>query len=905
MAARSLHPPRRPGEAGPVAPGPVAGYRPDRGAWAYEYNGFDELVKQTDARGYYQALSYDGLGRLITRSDHAPDDNDADTDELEATARWTYDGATNGLGQLQTVTDGTYTRTHSYDSLGRPATTTHNLGGSDGTYYSRQTYDQYGRVHQVFDATRIRNTPADWNDNVVEVQYNAQGYAHKWVDGVQVNNTTRRTYREIRSQDARGNVTGETLGGGAIRTTRAFDAGTGRIRSITSEDVLDRQVQALTYEWDLVGNLTTRTEGSVGKSLSEAFSYDTLNRLTQSQVTGRSAQTVTYDALGNITCKRDVDGTDCKRAGARNYTYGTGTGTDVPAVPGPHAVTRAGTLNYSYDANGNVLTERRTGAGSDARSFSYNAFNKVKSIEKGTHTTSFAYGPERSRYKRTDKVVTGTGTSTTTTLYLGTVEKVIAPDGSFTYKRYIADGVLVEQQHNTGGARTGEDTRYLLRDHLGSIDVITNVTGTVVQDLSFDAWGQRRAPDDWTVLALLRLTDTTHGRHTTRGYTGHEMLDAVGIIHMNGRIYDPNLGRFMQADPVIQFPDYSQSWNRYSYVLNNPLAYTDPTGYIIPIFTALAVGIVASGIVKTTILAAALIGAGVFADSLVQGVPLGKAFLAGVSAAALTAAALGTLPGRFGLNLATFKHVATVSAVGGITTSLQGGKFGNGFLSAGLGSVAPALPGLRQLAATGIGGRALVSAVTAGTVSEITGGKFANGAVTAAFLSVVSGAAQARAQRGFREGLSPAEFEARFGMPIEESISRYETDTGELFPLTKQDTLRLFTDEAFAEKQVIPKGNLDTTYRDILNMHAARTVAGVSAGGYVRQPWYKNLFHKPFRYTKWVGPNGHFEAVFDSYDKAVLDGPYKGTFNFFSPADVSGHWNADVVPYVRRWWWGN
>ena len=84
--------------------------------------------------------------------------------------------------------------------------------------------------------------------------------------------------------------------------------------------------------------------------------------------------------------------------------------------------------------------------------------------------------------------------------------------------------------------------------------------------------------------------------------------------------------------------------------------------------------------------------------------------------------------------------MATVATVGGITTSLQGGKFGHGFLSAGLGSAAPALPGLRQLASTGIGGRALVSAVTAGTVSEITGGKFANGALTAAFAYTLSSA---------------------------------------------------------------------------------------------------------------------------------------------------------------------
>ena len=96
---------------------------PDRGAWAYAWNGFDELVKQTDALGNYQALGYDGLGRLTTRSDYTPDGSDADTEaDLEATATWTYDGAGNGLGQLQTVTDGAY---HAHAQLRRPGAPGH------------------------------------------------------------------------------------------------------------------------------------------------------------------------------------------------------------------------------------------------------------------------------------------------------------------------------------------------------------------------------------------------------------------------------------------------------------------------------------------------------------------------------------------------------------------------------------------------------------------------------------------------------------------------------------------------------------------------------------------------------------------------------------------------------------
>lgn len=98
--------------------------------------------------------------------------------------------------------------------------------------------------------------------------------------------------------------------------------------------------------------------------------------------------------------------------------------------------------------------------------------------------------------------------------------------------------------------------------------------GNLVERLSFDAFGLRRDAGNWTVpgTAIVPLS-------TNRGYAGHEHLDGVGLIHMNGRIYDLQLGRFLTADPLIQAPRNSQSLNRYSYVVNNPLTLTDPSGY--------------------------------------------------------------------------------------------------------------------------------------------------------------------------------------------------------------------------------------------------------------------------------------------------------------------------------------
>jgi len=134
---------------------------------------------------------------------------------------------------------------------------------------------------------------------------------------------------------------------------------------------------------------------------------------------------------------------------------------------------------------------------------------------------------------------------------------------------YAGDGLFAIYIMNGG-----QDTMYYIhKDYLGSYDVITDESGNVLERLSFDPWGRRRNPTDWTF-------DNVPARHLfDRGYTGHEHLDIFGLINMNGRVYDPWLGRFLSPDPFVQSPGYSQSYNRYSYCLNNPLKYTDPSGY--------------------------------------------------------------------------------------------------------------------------------------------------------------------------------------------------------------------------------------------------------------------------------------------------------------------------------------
>ena len=110
------------------------------------------------------------------------------------------------------------------------------------------------------------------------------------------------------------------------------------------------------------------------------------------------------------------------------------------------------------------------------------------------------------------------------------------------------------------------------RDYQGSILAITNDIGVLLEKRQFDAWGAILKVQDGANNVLNGLTILD------RGYTGHEHLQSVGLINMNGRLYDPKLHRFLQPDNYVQDTSNTQNYNRYGYVLNNPLKYTDPSG---------------------------------------------------------------------------------------------------------------------------------------------------------------------------------------------------------------------------------------------------------------------------------------------------------------------------------------
>ena len=205
-----------------------------------------------------------------------------------------------------------------------------------------------------------------------------------------------------------------------------------------------------------------------------------------------------------------------------------------------------------------------------------------------TAREEFRYGPSGARYLRTSTwqppagSLGGTATRRARTFHAGGFEETHVAAGDRTSvitRTRVTDNVVhVSERHRSGDqlAAGAEGFEYPHRDHLGSVEAVS-AAGPVLA-LAHDPYGARRAAD-WS-RALAAPESAALSDVQPRGFTGHEHLDRVGLIHANGRLYDPRLGRYLSPDAAVSDPTSSQDWNGYSYVANSPLSFTDPTGMV-------------------------------------------------------------------------------------------------------------------------------------------------------------------------------------------------------------------------------------------------------------------------------------------------------------------------------------
>lgn len=400
------------------------------------------------------------------------------------------------------------------------------------------------------------------------------------------------------------------------------------------------------------GNLLSRTRNSLSE---ETFGYDNLDRLVSVKVGTQETMHIKYADNGNITSK----------TGIGQYYYN---------AERPHAVS-------SVDNTDNLISTQ-------ACTTQFNELNKISSIQENGKVMTIDYGPD---LERCLSILKQGNTILRKVTYLDDYEKVVA--NGVTRELYYLDGDVIVIREN------GKFKAYqAFKDNLGSILSVVDENGSKVFSAEYDAWG--------------RQTVSVNTIGLIRGYCGHEMLNEFNLINMNGRVYDPVLGRFLSPDKYVQQGDNSQNYNSYSYCLNNPLKYTDPSGELFGLDDALVVGIFSGAIMGAM-------------NAAMSDKPIWRgALLGGLSAAATYG--IGSVFGPAGSFGHEMLRAGAHALSSGVFNALNGDNFWNGLISgaasSGMGSFAQSSnwnPYLLMASTTAAGG----------AIAWATGGDFLQGAL--------------------------------------------------------------------------------------------------------------------------------------------------------------------------------
>jgi RHS repeat-associated protein len=402
------------------------------------------------------------------------------------------------------------------DQFGRDSLRIDSIPGTS-KFTSKYSYDGYGRLNTITHPSGIVET----------YNYNQRGY----FSSISAGGTTR---WRITGMNANQQITGGTFGSN-LNTIIGYD-NYGYITSQTTGTI-----QEYSYNFTPAsGNLNWRQNNKYS-NLKEDFTYDNLERLDKVKMGSTVILHIEYDGnKGAITTKTDV-------------------GTMQYATSGkPYAISTINPVTPLTPPNTQTIT--------------YTSFDKISTISENNFNATFTYGIDDELAKMV--VQQGSNHLKTRWYPCATLMKdsVTGTVKTYTYiggDAYTAPCVAIKQGINA--------TRYyyLIRDHLGSITHISDSTNTKLFEYSYDAWGRMRDPSTWVNYA----PGSEPALLTGRGYTGHEHLPWFNLINMNGRVYDALSGMFLSPDPYVQQPGNTQSFNRYTYCLNNPLIYTDPTGF--------------------------------------------------------------------------------------------------------------------------------------------------------------------------------------------------------------------------------------------------------------------------------------------------------------------------------------
>lgn len=547
---------------------------PDKGTTTATFDNNDRELTTTDARGKTLLTSYDKLGRTVALYDGGV------VDLTKLRAKWEYD--TVAAGQLtkatRYLTPGDTTTaiveavtgyTDRYQPTGTSTTIPAITGTTDtlaGTYTTTSTYNQNGSL-------KTKVLPAVFGLGAESITYAYTRLGLPTTMGGTfsslVNDSVYSPYGELLQM-----TMGATSGKFAFQTWY-LDAGTRRTtRHLVSAQAVTGSIDDTNYLYDQAGNIT-RLADAAGTADIQCFTYDFRRQLKESWTINTGAcgttpsQTVmgttagaywtsyTYDALGNRKTKVEHPKTGANTT--YTYTYTTPGATTYPnpttGAGGPHAVSTVSkkvgtatptTTTYKYDAAGNMTTR-------GTYTHTWDNENKLSTSKNGTTAASTnLYNADGARILRIDP-------DGTKTLYLDSTETKLTGTTKTSQRWYQFGG-------QTFASRTTAGLQILTSDHHGTGQTQINAATAAVVKRRFDPFGAQRGggttPANWV------------GDH---GFLDKPTDTNSGLTQIGARFYDPTLGRFISVDPLLDPNDTHQA-NAYTYVANNPLTFTDPTG---------------------------------------------------------------------------------------------------------------------------------------------------------------------------------------------------------------------------------------------------------------------------------------------------------------------------------------
>ena len=496
---------------------------PDAGTTVFHYDGFGDVVSKT-ANGEVSTYLYDQLGRLT---------------QMNQDGEWTLNlWDAHGAGRLaHTISPDGVEQVFQYNAFGQTERLTYTVDGE--SFEFKTTYDAAGRVINLA-YPEVAGQPQRFS---IGRTYNPSGYLKAVYDPASI---TYAPYWRVDGRNAEDRLTSVAFGDHTTGA-RTYFPETGRLESMTEGDAV-----ALDYTYYLDGSLRRRLDHLAARD--ERFDYDAFHRLSTWNLNKNPQVGYHYDDLGNLTelSSKAMPWSDSTVQETNEY------GTNGK----PHALTKGPQGGYTYDARGRQVTA----PGRSLVTYTERDLPSKITVLGGADTL-FTYDASGARVKKRGP--------SETVLTLGGLYERRTKDGHHQHVFYVPGGddgpvaqIVVEQSAGVSAAKTV----YLHHDPLlGSVAAVTESSGALGDSFYYEPFGRRT---DALGKAL-----ANGALDLFSGFTGHEHDDDLGLINMRGRIYDPTIRRFLSADPHVTDPLLGQSYNRYSYVVNDPTNLVDPTGF--------------------------------------------------------------------------------------------------------------------------------------------------------------------------------------------------------------------------------------------------------------------------------------------------------------------------------------